>query len=254
MGEAEARAAVRMVEGMGLDPVAVREDQRLAGREAVVGEAGGELVQLHREEGRSEDPVENGLRRLAAPAAAMDVDRAVAEDRRLEERQPADMIEMQVAEEDVDLGRRLRPEGGAERRQARAGVDDEQSRAATDLDAGRVPAELAEAPARRGQRAAHTPEPHLEGVIRRGRLPEHHDMVTRRPVRLAVRCRTLPTRSLGRQRGRQGGGSGTADAVSRPVRSGMGRRPSAPAGPRRRRCRPARGGPPDRRAAGPCGS
>ena len=118
MGEAEARAAVRMVEGMGLDPVAVREDQRLAGRESVVGEAGGELVQLHRKKGRSEDPVENGLRRLAVPAAAMDVDRAVAQDRRLEEGQPADMVEMKMAEKDVDLGGGARPEGGAERSQA----------------------------------------------------------------------------------------------------------------------------------------
>ena len=97
MGEAEARATVRMVQGMGLDPVAVREGQRVAGRETVVGEAGGELVQVHREKGWGEDPVENGLGRLGVPAAAVDVDRAVAQDRRLEEGQAADVIAMTVS-------------------------------------------------------------------------------------------------------------------------------------------------------------
>ena len=73
---------------------------------------------------------------------------ALAEEGRLEEGQPADVIEMKVAEEDVDLVGCARRELVPERGQSGAGVDDEQTLAAADLDARRVPAELAKAPAR----------------------------------------------------------------------------------------------------------
>src|SRR5688572_26204035 len=129
---------------MGFDLVAIREGERVARREAVVGEPGGQLLQAHGEERRGEDPVEHGFGRLPAPAAAINVDGAVAEDCRLEERQTADVIEMEVAEKNVDLGRRARPERRAERREAGAGVNDEQAPAAADLNARGMTTELAE--------------------------------------------------------------------------------------------------------------
>ncbi len=44
----------------------------------------------------------------------MGADDPVAEHGGLEERQSADMVEVEMAEEDVDLGGKGRPEGGAE--------------------------------------------------------------------------------------------------------------------------------------------
>jgi hypothetical protein len=54
------------------------------------------------------------------------------------------VVEVEVAEEDIDLARRLGPERHSEPRDAGAGIDDEEPPAAADLQARRVPAEFDE--------------------------------------------------------------------------------------------------------------
>jgi hypothetical protein len=54
------------------------------------------------------------------------------------------VIEMQMAEEDVDLRRRIVANLATERRKTRARVDDHKAAPALDLDAGSPPAEFRE--------------------------------------------------------------------------------------------------------------
>jgi hypothetical protein len=81
------------------------------------------------------------------------------------------VIEMQVAEQDRDVGGRLGTETVAQGRQAGAGVDDDEALPAADLDAGRMAAELDEARPGRANRPPHAPEPDLQGVLIRGHAP-----------------------------------------------------------------------------------
>ncbi len=74
------------------------------------------------------------------------------------------MVEMQVAEEDIDLARQLVAPGFPEGTEARPGIDDEQTVAASDLDARGMAAEFAEAGPGHGGRAAGSPEADLEQV------------------------------------------------------------------------------------------
>jgi hypothetical protein len=71
---------------------------------------------------------------------------------------------MKVAEEDIDLGRDVGPEIGAERRETRARIDDEEALAAADLDARRMTAEFNELRSRSAIGAPRSPEADLESV------------------------------------------------------------------------------------------
>ena len=137
-------------------------------------EAGRQLVETHRKDRRRIDPLERRLGALAAEIAAMGADQPVADERRLEERQAADVIEVEVAEEDVAFLRRVRPELGPERRQAGPGIDDEQTLAAAHLDARRVAAELPVSRARGAHGPPHAPELNPEHAGRLRYSPQRH--------------------------------------------------------------------------------
>jgi len=73
----------------------------------------------------------------------MKADQPVGHQRRPEKRQPYDMVEMKMTEENVDFRRRARAsEFRAELDDTCAGIDDEQSLAAANLDARGVAAEF----------------------------------------------------------------------------------------------------------------
>ena len=165
--------------GMRLDDRAVGPFEGLAGLKAAMLEAGGEMVEGDREDRRGEEPVEGLLGVLSVQVAAMGADDALAaEDGRLEERQAADMVEMQMAEEDIDLVGGGVAEFGAEGGDAGAGVDDEEPAAAADFDTGGVTAEFHELRTRRTRRTAHAPEADLERILAYGHSPRHHITVT----------------------------------------------------------------------------
>src|SRR3954454_6171640 len=174
MGKAVAGGAVRMLQGLGVDAVPVTEMKRLPALEADILEADRQLVEPHRKDRRRIDPLERRLGALAAEIAAMGADQPIADERRLEERQAADVIEVEVAEEDVALLRRVRPELRPERRQAGPGIDDEEALAAAHLDARRVPAELPEPRARGAHGAPHAPELNPEHAGRLRYSPQRH--------------------------------------------------------------------------------
>jgi hypothetical protein len=165
MREPEACRAARMIEQMGLDLGAVRERDRLAGLESVMFDAGRQTLEPDGEDRRGEQPVEGRLGALAAEIAAIGPDHPVlAQDGRLEERQAPDMVEMQVAQKNIDVVREAVGVGLAQGRDAGARIDDEQPLAAAHLDAGRASAELHEVqPGGRG-RAARSPEADLEQI------------------------------------------------------------------------------------------
>jgi hypothetical protein len=72
------------------------------------------------------------------------------------------MVEMQVAEQDVDgVGRRI-AEICAQRGEARSGIDDEEALAAADFNARGVTAELDELRTGRAGRTSDPPESDLE--------------------------------------------------------------------------------------------
>src|SRR3954469_2053668 len=109
MGKAVAGGAVRMPQGQRVDAVAVAEAERLPGLEADMLEAGRQLVETHRKDRRRIDPLERRLGALTAEIAAMGADQPIPDQRRLEERQAADVVEVEVAEEDVAFLRRVPP-------------------------------------------------------------------------------------------------------------------------------------------------
>ena len=137
-----------------------------------------------RKDRRRIDPLERRLGARAVEIAAMGADQPIPDERRLEERQAADVIEVEVAEEDVAFLRRVGPELGPERRQAGPGIDDEEALAAAHLDARRVSAELPEARARGANGAAHAPELNPEHAGRLRYSPQRHA-----PTIPPIRCR-----------------------------------------------------------------
>lgn len=89
-------------------------------------------------------------------------DAIVAEKRRLEERQAADVVEVKVAEQDVDGVRRVVAQMRSQRGKAGARIDDEEPVAAADFDARGVAAELGELRTGGAGRASDPPETYLE--------------------------------------------------------------------------------------------
>src|SRR3954447_4338130 len=174
MSKAVSGGAVRMAQGQGVDAVAVAEAKRLPGLEADMLEAGRQLIEPHRKDRRRIDPLERRLGSLAAEIAAMGADQLVPDQRRLEERQAADVIEVEVAEEDVAFLRRVRAELCPQRRQAGPGIDDEEALAAAHLDARRVAAEFPECRAGSAHGAAHAPELNPEHAGRLRYSPQRH--------------------------------------------------------------------------------
>ena len=93
--------------------------------------------------GGEKQAVQGLLRARSVEIAAIGVDRPFrVEDDRLEERQTRRVVEMQMAQQEVDLFRHLLAVMQPAGIQARAGIDDEQARAAADLQARGVAAEL----------------------------------------------------------------------------------------------------------------
>ena len=176
--EAETGRPARMVQGMRLDQEPVGEAERLPAPEPDMLEAARQVIEADREQGRRVKAVEHLPGALAVEVAAIGAHEVLAEQDRLEEGQPADMVEMEVAQENVDLGRRMSAHLLAERRQAGSGIDDDEARPAPDLDASRAAAELGETRPRDGYRPSHAPEMNLEGISARRRRPQHCLMIT----------------------------------------------------------------------------
>ena len=101
--------------------------------------------------------------------AAPETNARVWIEHRREERQPADMVEMCMAEQNIRLHRygRFGPLA-AKFAQSAAGIEDQAMRATVQLDTESVAAISDSCRARRGQAAADTPEPqvHIAGLLR----------------------------------------------------------------------------------------
>src|SRR3954453_4931101 len=118
MVEAITGRAARMVQRMGGDRASALEAEVFARLEAMVLEARGQLVEPDREQRRGVEAVEGRLGASPAEVAAPGPNDALAQRRGLEERQAADVVEMEVAQEDVDFVRRRFAQGRAQGRQA----------------------------------------------------------------------------------------------------------------------------------------
>ena len=88
-----------------------------------------------------------------------------------------DVVEMEMAEEDIDLGRCGSADVRPQRHEARPGIHDEQAFAAPDFDTGSVTAELDELRPGGTGRPSGSPEPNPKG-IRACRTPRHHLRLT----------------------------------------------------------------------------
>ncbi len=174
MAEAVAGGALGMLERDGVDHRAVREGQALAGLEPVMHEAGGEHVEGDREERRREQPVEGLGRARPVEVAAPGVDLAGrVQHRRLHERQAADMVEVEVAQQQVDpLGQPVAMMD-AEGVDAGAGIDHEQPLAAANFHAGGMPAEFHEFRTGGAGRPPDAPEPERQAGFHE-RTPRCH--------------------------------------------------------------------------------
>src|SRR5579885_183703 len=153
--DAVAGGAVGVVERGGADVDAGMRGQRVAGREIVEGELGGE----------------NADRRLqVAGPDAQPAARVVA---RGEKRQPDDVVEMRVAEQQVEVGRvAFLLQVLAEQANPRTGVEHQEAAAAAHLDAGGVAAVTGSVRPRCGDTSAHTPEADDELRIGQGPPPD----------------------------------------------------------------------------------
>ena len=166
MVEAVAGRSLRVVEQNRIDPDAVGEGERLARAEAVMREGTGQHVERDGKERRREQPAEGVLGAGPVEIAAIGVDRAGAvQNRRFEERQTRRVIQMQVAEQQVDILRQALAAVAPEGAEARAGIDHEQTFPAADLQARRIAAELGVLRATDRRRAADAPETQDEGIV-----------------------------------------------------------------------------------------
>src|SRR5215213_9897840 len=113
-----------------------------------------------------------------------------------EEGKAADVVEMKMAQENVDLLGGSRAEFAAEGGQAGSRIEDEQALAAADLDAGCVRAELDELRTGCAGGAAYAPEPDLQRV-RGCNTPYHFRiMANRKPCLCALaHINKLPPRT-----------------------------------------------------------
>ena len=85
---------------------------------------------------------------------------------RREERQPVDVIDVEMAKEDIRIGRAPRFDQSAQRPQSRARIEDQQAVAAPHLDARSIAAIARQLRLRTGEAAAHPPEPHADPGFR----------------------------------------------------------------------------------------
>ena len=144
---------------------AAGSNHRRADRDAVLvgvveGDARRDVREPHGEERRRQvdrDALGQRLHRRRRPP---DVHVGSGPEQRLEEAQPLQVVQVQMREEDVDLGPRGRRERGAERAHAGAGIEHEDMPALeAHLDARGVPAVANRGLAGRGERAATAPDP-----------------------------------------------------------------------------------------------
>src|SRR5215213_8681173 len=187
MAQAKPGGATRMVQEMGFDPCSVVERDRLARPEAVILETGRKLAEADRKQRRREEPPQGLHGALAVQMAAIGADHALpGEQGRLEERKAADVVEMEVAEEDVDLFGGILPEFAAQGGEAGSRIENEETLAASDLDTRRVRPEFDELRTGCAGRASNAPEPDLQR-LRRCNTPYHvRIMIDRKPRSCAL--------------------------------------------------------------------
>src|SRR5215213_5798436 len=125
-------------------------------------ESARQLVETDREEWGRVKALEHLAGGGPLEVAAVGAHHPAAAKGRLEERQAVYMIEVQMAEQDVDLG------GGivaVERREAGAGVNDDKPRPAANFDTRSPPPEFRELGAGHRNGASHPPEPDMKGIL-----------------------------------------------------------------------------------------
>jgi hypothetical protein len=143
MVKSETRRAPGMVQGHRPDDRPVRELQVVSCLEPVMLHRTWQLRQRDRKQGWREQTLERFLGRTAAQIAEMKAYHPVRHQRWPKERQADNVVEMEVAQKNVDLSRRAGSrEFRAELHKAGARIDDEQPRAAPNLDTRRVAAEF----------------------------------------------------------------------------------------------------------------
>ena len=139
--DAVAGGAVGMVEQRGAQGHPRMRRQNLPGAEIVEADSGLEDLQRHRVERRHHQVGQHAAQgHLVLEMAGPHAHGAVGAEQRREERQPADMIEMRMGEEDVEIVgtslRQIEPQSA----NAGAGVEDQTLVAARDLETRRVAA------------------------------------------------------------------------------------------------------------------
>ena len=168
--------------------------------------------QPHGEQRRREvlrDPIRQGTgRRLRSP----DVELGAGIPKRREEPEALQMIQMEMAEQDVDPFRRRSVERRPERADPCSGIQDHEAPVIeAHLDARRVPPGADGVRTRRGERAARAPEPGAH--VRPPRSAPR-----RRPIR---RRADPPERTAGCRRPRANAGSPSAASIQNPPRLGI---------------------------------
>jgi hypothetical protein len=148
-----AHAAPGMIETISRRPLRVRQrvsahrhaigkGQRLTGAKAVVLEPRGEFSEADREERWAVKPFQRFLCARPAEIAAPDVDGVPTLQGGLEEGQAPYVVEVEMAEEEIDVLRGSAVQLDAEGCETRSSVDDEEPLPASDLDARGLAAEL----------------------------------------------------------------------------------------------------------------
>ena len=155
----------------------------LAGAEADMFDVTGERLERHGEERRGEHLVQRRLGALAGLIAAEDAQCPLLLEDRREERQPGDMVVVEMAEQEIGPAATgpERRHGPASRFEPAAGIDDEDALAEPDLDAARVAAIDHRGWPRHGKRAARAPKAHGQIAVLAGLPLRHHGRTTVAP-------------------------------------------------------------------------
>ena len=126
------------------------------------GDAGAENLDLHRKQRRTHDLAHDLLdARRRQQIAGPDADLVTVDEERREERQPRDVIEVAMGEENLDLAARaVLHQRVAEWQQAGTGVEDQDVIAAGDFDARRIAAIANGVGTGTSDTAPHSPEPY----------------------------------------------------------------------------------------------
>src|SRR6516162_1043095 len=170
--EAITRGFVRMIEGPGDEAYAGMRKQHLAGGEIVEVDRRGKNSHRNREERGNHHAVEHHFDALAIQVTGPDPDSAARVVTGRKKRQPADVVEVRVAVEEVQISWAASShQFVAQQAQPGSAVENHQMPTAADLDARGVSAVTHGVRPRAGDAATYAPEPHRELRMDQGSTP-----------------------------------------------------------------------------------